>query len=46
MKVENATTSQIKTWIEHEVVGREFRGARLSVRFRSLFEQLSDGAYS
>jgi hypothetical protein len=41
--VDHATASQTKTWIDHELVGSEFRDARLNKRFRRLLEQLSDG---
>ena len=43
LRVDQATASQSKTWIDHELVGSEFRDARLNKRFRKLFEQLSDG---
>lgn len=43
LRVEHATASQTKTWIDRELVGSEFRDARLHKRFRKLFEQLSDG---
>jgi Transposase DNA-binding/Transposase DDE domain len=43
LRVEHATASQTKTWIDRELVGSEFRDARLNKRFRKLFEQLSDG---
>lgn len=43
LRVDHATTSQTKTWIDRELVGSEFRDARLNKRFRRLFEQLSDG---
>jgi len=42
-RVDHATASQTKTWIDRELVGSEFRDARLRKRFRKLFEQLSDG---
>ena len=42
-RVDHATASQTKTWIDHELVGSEFRDARLNKRFRKLFEQLSEG---
>jgi hypothetical protein len=42
-KVDHATASQTKTWIDRELAGSEFRDARLNKRFRKLFEQLSDG---
>jgi len=42
-RVDHATASQTKTWIDRELVGSEFRDARLNKRFRKLFEQLSDG---
>lgn len=42
-KVDHATASPTKTWIDHELAGSEFRDARLTKRFRKLFEQLSDG---
>ncbi len=37
------TPSQIKTWIDRELAGGEFREVRLNKRFRKLFEQLSEG---
>ncbi len=43
MRVEHATASQTKTWIDRELVGSEFRDTLLHKRFRKLFEQLSDG---
>jgi hypothetical protein len=42
-RVDHATASQTKTWIDRELVGSEFRDARLNKRFRKLFEQFSDG---
>jgi Transposase DNA-binding len=42
-KVDHATVSQTKTWIDRELAGSEFRDVRLNKRFRKLFEQLSDG---
>jgi hypothetical protein len=42
-KVDHATASHTKTWIDRELAGSEFRDARLNKRFRKLFEQLSDG---
>ena len=42
-RVDHATASQTKTWIARELVGSEFRDARLNKRFRKVFEQLSDG---
>jgi len=42
-KVDHATASQTKTWIDRELVGSEFRDARLNKRFRKPFEQLSGG---
>jgi hypothetical protein len=42
-RVEHATVSQTTSWIDRELVGSEFRDARLNKRFRKLFEQLSDG---
>ena len=42
-RVDHATASPTKTWIDRELVGSEFRDARLNKRFRKLFEQLSDG---
>lgn len=42
-RVDHATASQTKTWIDRELFGSEFRDARLNKRFRKLFEQLSDG---
>ena len=42
-RVDHATASQTNTWIDRELVGSEFRDARLNKRFRKLFEQLSDG---
>jgi len=41
--VDHATAFQTKTWIERELVGKEFRDARLNKRFRKLFEELGDG---
>jgi len=43
LKVDHPTAAQTKTWIDRELVGCEFRDARLNKRFRKLFEQLSDG---
>ncbi len=43
LRVDHASASQTKTWIDSELVGSEFRDARLNKRFRKLFEQLSDG---
>jgi hypothetical protein len=43
LRVDHATASQTKTWIDHELGDSEFRNARLNKRFRKLFEQLSDG---
>lgn len=43
LRVDHATVSQTKTWIDRELVGSEFRDARLHKRFRKFFEQLSDG---
>ena len=43
MRVDHATASHTKTWIDRELVGSEFRDARLSKRLRKLFERLSDG---
>src|SRR5271156_5473704 len=43
LKVDHPTASQTKNWIDRELVGCEFRDARLNKRFRKLFEQLSDG---
>ncbi|MDR3409482.1 MAG: IS4 family transposase [Formivibrio sp.] len=42
-RVDYATASQTKTWIDRDLAGSEFRDARLNRRFRKLFEQLSDG---
>jgi hypothetical protein len=42
-KVDHATASQTKTWIDRELAGSEFRDVRLHKRFRKLFEQLSEG---
>src|SRR6266849_7159959 len=42
-KVDHATASQTKTWIDRELAGSEFRDLRLNKRFRKLFEQLSEG---
>src|SRR5260370_15368668 len=42
-KVDHATASQTKTWIDRELAGSEFRDVRLNKRFRKLFEQLSEG---
>jgi hypothetical protein len=42
-KVDHATASQTKTWIDRELAGSEFRDVRLTKRFRKLFEQLSEG---
>jgi Transposase DNA-binding len=36
------TASQTETWFARELAGSEFQDARLSKRFRKLFEQLSD----
>jgi Transposase DNA-binding len=41
-KVALNTASQTETWIARELAGSEFQDARLSKRFRKLFEQLSD----
>ena len=43
LRVDHATASQTKAWIDRELVGSEFRDTRLNKRFRKLFEQLSDG---
>lgn len=43
LRVDHATASQTKTWIDRELAGSKFRDARLKKRFRKLFEQLSDG---
>jgi hypothetical protein len=43
LRVDHATVSQTNSWIDGELVGSEFRAARLNKRFRKLFEQLSDG---
>src|SRR5229473_4544232 len=43
LRVEHATASQTKTWIERELVGSEFTDVRLNKRFRKLFQQLSEG---
>jgi hypothetical protein len=43
LKVDHPTASQTTNWIDRELVGCEFRDARLNQRFRKLFEQLSDG---
>ncbi len=42
-RVDHATASQTKTWIDRELAGSEFRDVRLNKRFRKLFEQLSEG---
>ena len=42
-KVDHASASQTKPWIDRELAGSEFRDTRLNKRFRKLFEQLSDG---
>jgi len=42
-RVDHATASQTKTWIDRELAGSEFRDVRLNKRFRILFEQLSEG---
>src|ERR1700691_463209 len=42
-RVAHNTASQTETWIARELAGSEFRDARLTKRFRKLFEQLSDG---
>jgi hypothetical protein len=41
-RVDHATASQTKTWIEHDLVGSEFTDVRLNKRFRKLFQQLSE----
>jgi Transposase DNA-binding/Transposase Tn5 dimerisation domain len=43
LRVDHATASQTKTWIERELVGSEFTDVRLNKRFRKLFQQLSEG---
>jgi hypothetical protein len=43
-KIDHATASQTKRWIDRELAGSEFRDIRLNQRFRKLFEQLSEGA--
>lgn len=43
LRVEHATASQTKTWIDRELVGSEFTDVRLNKRFRKLFQQLSEG---
>jgi hypothetical protein len=43
LRVDHATASQTKTWIDRELVGSAFRDARLNKRFRKFFERLSDG---
>ncbi len=43
LRVEHATASQTKTWIERKLVGSEFTDVRLNKRFRKLFQQLSEG---
>jgi hypothetical protein len=42
-KVDHATASLTKTWIDRELAGSEFRDVRLNRPFRKLFEQLSEG---
>ena len=42
-RVDHATASQTKTWIDRELAGSEFRDVRLNKRFRKLFQQLSEG---
>ena len=42
-KVDHATASQTKTWIDRELAGSELRDVRLNKRFRKPFEQLSEG---
>ena len=44
-KVDHATASQTKTWIDRELAGSEFRDVRLNKRFRKLFEQLNGRLY-
>lgn len=43
LRVDHATASQTKTWIDRELVGSEFTDVRLNKRFRKLFQQLSEG---
>lgn len=43
LRVDQTSFSQTKTWIDRELVGSEFRDARLSKRLRKLFERFSDG---
>src|SRR5260221_13340975 len=42
-KVDHATGSQTKTWVDRELAGSGFRDVRLNKRFRKLFQQLSEG---
>lgn len=42
-RVDHATASPTKTWIDRELAGSEFRDVRLNKRFRKLFEQFSEG---
>jgi len=44
LRVEHATASQTNTWIDHELVGSEFRDARLNKRFRKLFDGLGESS--
>jgi hypothetical protein len=44
LRVEHATASQTKTWIERELVGSEFTDVRLNKRFRKLFQSSSPRA--
>jgi Transposase DNA-binding len=42
LRVDHATASQTKTWIDRELASSEFRDVRLNKRFRELFQQLSE----